>query len=75
MRNMAQRYLIKTPTSAAIKQGPRKVITVPSGSVIDVPLTLDGVRGLIEVTFSGETVLMFAEDIRNRGNPVSEASV
>jgi hypothetical protein len=51
------------------------VITVPGGSVIDVPLPLNGIRGLIEVTFNGETVLMFAEDIKERGTPVSEASV
>ena len=72
---MAQQYLITTPTSAVIEQSPRKIITVPRGSVIDVSLPLSGVRGLVEVTFNGETVLMFAEDIRDRGNPVSEASV
>ena len=72
---MAQRYLITTPTPAAIEQSPRKVITVPSGSVIDVPSPLNGVRGLIEVIFKGETLLMFADDIKDRGKPVSEASV
>jgi len=71
---MAQRYLIETPTSAAIEQNPRKVITVPIGSVIDVARPLNGVRGLIEVTFNGETVLMFAEDIRVRGKAVSALS-
>jgi len=48
---------------------------VPSGSVIDVPIALNGIQGLIEVTFHGETVLMFAEDIRDRGKPVFGASV
>ena len=72
---MAQRYLIETPTPAAIAQSPRKIITVPSGSVVDVPLALNGVRGLIEATFNGESVLMFAKDIRRRGKPVSGASV
>lgn len=70
---MARRYLIETPTPAVIKQSPRTVITVRGGSVIDVPLTLNGVRGLIEVTFDGETRLMLAENIRHRGKPVSEA--
>jgi len=67
--------LINTPTVAVIEQSPRRVITVPSGSVIEVPLSLNGIQGLIEVTFNGETVLMFAEDIRDRGKPVSTASM
>jgi hypothetical protein len=72
---MAQRYLIGTPTSAAIiEEGARKIITVPGASVIDVPQPLKGLQGLIEVTFDGETVLMFAEDIRQRGKLVSTAS-
>lgn len=72
---MAQRYLITTPTTAVNEQSPAKAFTVPSGSVIDVPLPLKGVRGLINVTFNGEGVLMFAEDIRDRGKLVSEPSV
>jgi hypothetical protein len=72
---MAQRYVIATSTTAVNEQSPTKVFMVPSGSVIDVPVPLKGVRGLIEVTFKGEAVLMFAEDIRDRGKLVSGASV
>ncbi|SPF56191.1 hypothetical protein SBA4_80004 [Candidatus Sulfopaludibacter sp. SbA4] len=72
---MAQWYLITTDTVAAVEKSPRNVIMVPSGSVIDVPIALNGIQGLIEVTFHGETVLMFAEDIRDRGKPVFGASV
>lgn len=70
-----QRYLIGIPTTAVNEKSPTKVFVVPSGSVIDVPVPLKGVRGLIEVTFNGEAVLMFAEDIKDRGKPVSAASV
>jgi hypothetical protein len=72
---MAQQYLITTPTSAvAIEGRERKVITVPNDSIVDVSRPLNGLEGLIEVTVDGQTVLMFAEDIRQRGKPVSRAS-
>lgn len=69
---MAQRYLIAIPTSAVTIEGrARKVILISKDSVVDVPLPLNGLQGLIEVTVNGGTVLMFAEDIRERGKPVS----
>jgi hypothetical protein len=72
---MAQRYLITTPTCAvSMEDGARKAITVPNDSVVSVSLPLEELQGLIEVTVNGETVLMFAEDIRQRGKPVSRAS-
>jgi hypothetical protein len=52
----------------------RKVIVVPNESVVDVSLSLNGRQGLIEVRFNGETVLMFAEDIKQRGMPLAAAS-
>lgn len=68
---MPQRYQLVTPTLVLTGQGhEQKPITLPSDSVIDVPRTLYGLEGLIEVQFNGETVLMFAEDIRQRGKPV-----
>ncbi len=54
--------------------GARKLILVPRASVVDVPEPLYGLQGLVEVTFNGETVLMFAQDIRQRGKPVSRTS-
>ena len=71
---MAEQYRIEHPTSAAVvENGARKVVTVPSASIIDLQRPLNEVNGLIEVTFNGETVLMFAEDIRQRGKLLSRA--
>ena len=68
---MAQQYLIAIPTSAVTNKGvAHKVILIPKGSVVHVPLALKELHGLIEVTVNGETLLMFAEDIRERGHPV-----
>jgi hypothetical protein len=72
---MTQRYLIETPTSAVtIEGGVRKVIMVPRDSVIHMSLPVDGLQGLIEVSFNGGTVLMFAQDIRQWGKSLSMAS-
>jgi hypothetical protein len=72
---MAERYVLKTPTSViTMEDGTRKVMVVPSNSVVDVATPLTGIQGLIEVEVNGETVLMFAEDILQRGKRVSRAS-
>jgi hypothetical protein len=71
---MLKRYSITTPTCAVrMEGGVNTAITLPNDSVVSVPLPLDDLQGLIEVTVNGETVLMFAEDIRRRGQPVSGA--
>jgi hypothetical protein len=73
---MAQRYLIALPTSAVtIEGGARKVILTAKDSVVDVSLPLHGLQGLIEVTVNGGSVLMFAEDIRERGKPIPRINV
>jgi len=73
--NMAKRYLITTPTPAVTTgRKAREFIMLPNNSIVDVSLPLDGIRGLIEVTVDGETMLMFAEDLRLRGRLVFHAS-
>ena len=73
---MAQRYAITTPTTGvSVHNGKRTAITIPKASVIEVAQALDGLQGLIEVTFKGEAILMFAQDIRQRGKPAAGASV
>jgi hypothetical protein len=73
---MAQRYVITTPTlGVSVHNGKRTAITIPEASVIEVGQSLDGFEGLMEVTFEGEAILMFAEDIRQRGKPAAGASV
>jgi hypothetical protein len=67
--------VLKTPASAvAMEDGTRKVMVVPNNSVVDVATPLTGTQGLIEVKLNGENVLMFAEDILQRGKRVSSAS-
>jgi hypothetical protein len=70
---MHRRYAIESPTSAvAIQRTTRAVITVPRASIIQVAQAVDTLHGLIEATLNGETVLMFAEDIRQRGKLLPE---
>jgi hypothetical protein len=72
---MAQRYLLNTPTSAVtFERGTKKIVALPDNSVVDLQQPLDGLQGLIEVTLNGETLLMFADDIRQRAKPLRGAS-
>ncbi|MDD5544174.1 MAG: hypothetical protein PHX83_13465 [Acidobacteriia bacterium] len=82
MPSPARRYVMKNATSAIIIERvplmgriARKIITVPSESVIDVRSPLNDAEGLIEVNFEGETVLMFAEDLQGRGEPMPKPAV
>jgi hypothetical protein len=68
---MAQRYVINAPVLVAVQRNDKTVITLPSASVIEASEPVDSMKGLIEVTFKGETVLMFAEDLRMRGRLVT----
>ena len=68
LEGTAQRYVLTTPTSAVvIESAPRKVISVPNKSLVDVEAPVNGSQGLVEVKLNGATVLMFAEDILRPG--------
>ena len=67
-----QRYIVRIVSAAVTESGKRKVITVPAASVIDVSSPMDGLLG---VTLSGQTMLRFAEDLIERGDPVRAISV
>ena len=69
-RKMAQRYVIKAPVLVAARGSDKAVVTLPIASVIETTESVDDAEVLIEVTYQGECVLMFAEDIRLRGKPV-----
>ena len=71
---MAQRYVINAPVLVAVQRSGKTVITLPSASVIEASEPVDSLQGLIEVTFQGETVLMFAEDLRMRGKLVTSVA-
>jgi hypothetical protein len=58
------------PTIALFFEEGRQVAhTVPEGAVVRVA-GLDGDK-LIEVVWEGQTILMFAQDIRSRGERVT----
>lgn len=69
-----QRYKIDIPTLVVAMQGAARMpITIPRSSVVDVPQTIEGLSGLISVKFNGESILMFAEDIQQRGRWLCES--
>ena len=61
-------YRLKIPTLAIIKvDGQNQSITVPSGAIVKVVSgPLNGNR-LVDMTWDGKTVMMFASDVRERG--------
>jgi hypothetical protein len=66
------RYRITQPTMALFLEEGRQVARcVPSGAVI----SLDSVDGnkLVEVMWCEEKILMFAQDIRSRGERIESA--
>ena len=73
MTTVSQWYIIDYPTLVVAVRAWTPV-TIPSTSIIEVPQTVDGLQGLIPVKWNGEAILMFAEDIRDRGMLVSTAS-
>ena len=72
---MSQKYVIGTPTLVVtVRADAPTTLRLPCDSVIEAPESLTELRGLIKVRYNGETVLMFAEDIQERGMLVSTAS-
>jgi hypothetical protein len=63
------RYRINSPTIALFFEDGRHVAhTIPTGVIINV----DGLDGdkLVEVTWDGKKGLMFAQDVRSRGERI-----
>jgi len=66
-----QKFRIKSPTIALFAEEGRQVAhIVPAGSII----AADSTSGddLIEVSWEGQPVLTFAQDLRDRGDSVEE---
>jgi len=62
------RYKMRSATVALIHENARDItITVPSGTILNVPDGLANAAGLVEVEWDGETVRVFAVDLRDRG--------
>ena len=66
---MSEKFRLKTATIALFPEDGRHVArVVPLGAVIDVG-SLEG-KKLIEVFWDGKNILMFADDVRARGERV-----
>ena len=66
---MSEKFRLKTATIALFPEDGRHVArVVPLGAVIDVR-SLEGSK-LIEVFWDGKNILMFAADVRARGEKV-----
>ena len=67
------RFRLKTETLGIdTVDGKRVAVPVPTGAIIEI--TLDGSRpgGLVGVRWDGRALMMFFEDIRNRGEAVTQ---
>jgi hypothetical protein len=49
-------------------------ISIPAGSILRVPNNVANAVGLVEVEWDGETVQMFAVDLRDRGELIKAMS-
>ena len=71
-----QAFRLKTPTLGTISSddGHRVAVTIPQNAIVTVfNGPLDDNR-MVDVLWEGKTVMMFALDLRNRGERVDGAS-
>jgi hypothetical protein len=65
------RFRIGSPTIAVMTDGGRRIATIiPEGDIVEVTDSPTRVGGLIHVRWKGETVEMFVQDLRERGQQV-----
>ena len=64
-----QRYRLRTSTIAILHdgEGHKTIVTIPLGDIVEVAEgAIDGDR-LIDVRWDGKAVMMFTQDLRDRG--------
>ena len=62
------RYRLKTPTLALVEEEGRHVAhTVPGGAIVVLDRKAGDGEKLVEVVWDGKRVMMFAQDLRSRG--------
>ena len=70
----AQTYRLTTPTLGILNQaGHKTLITIPVGGMIDVEMEGLDANRLVDVHWQDKTVMMFAIDLRDRGELVTVA--
>ena len=68
-------YRIDGPTMALFLDGDLHVTrTVPAGSIVSVHSESLNGKELVNVTWVGKQVMMFAQDIKSRGTKINETS-
>lgn len=76
MRSKVIRLKLKSDTLAiAEEKGQRILLTIPMNHAITLSgdVTLDGSK-LVEVQWAGRAVMMFARDLRERGEEIKQAA-
>jgi hypothetical protein len=62
------RYRLRTTTLAVDRKNTRpEIVTIPAGAVLKVANDLVDADGFVEVQWDGESVQIFAVDLRDRG--------
>ena len=70
---VGKRYRLNTPTLAImVHDGQHSSVTVPAGDIVQVTDGPLDENRLVEVEWEGKVLLMFAVDLRERGEPVDE---
>jgi hypothetical protein len=68
-----RRFRIQSPTIALFFEDGRHVArTVPGGSVIQIDSEVYDDNKLVNVVWNERTVMMFAQDVRSRGEEIEE---
>jgi hypothetical protein len=65
------KYRLASSTIALLPVDGHKVVrTVPAGSVVMIDGALFNENQLVEVSWNGKKVMMFAQDVRSRGEEI-----
>ncbi len=68
-------YEIRSATMGLIHENTRYIaITIPSGSILNVPDNLANVAPLVKVEWDGKSIQIFAVDLRDRGELIKTFS-
>ena len=68
-------YKLRAPTLGLIQEATHHVVvSIPAGSFLRVPDGIANAAGLVEVEWDGETVQIFAADLRDRGELIKAMS-
>jgi hypothetical protein len=68
-----RRYRIQSPTIALfVEEGRHVAHTVPAGAIVAIDSEAYSDNKLVDVVWEEKTVMMFAQDVRSRGEKIEE---